>query len=102
MTNELEIAKDVSVAILSASGLFLTLLVGFTFASAPRGVKPSVVLASFAFLLSAVLNVVALQQVFLSSQEANQKVDSGTRQLILVGSVVMCFGLGGLLIALFS
>jgi uncharacterized membrane protein len=96
LTN-LENAKDVSIAMLSTSGLLVTLLVGFVVVSAPKNIRTGILFSTIAFLICAVVNVISLQQILLTSKDT---LDCSTQRLILAGTTLFCAGIGGLIEAI--
>jgi len=96
LTN-LENAKDIAIAMLSTSGLLVTLLVGFVVVSAPKSIRAGIFFSTIAFLTCAILNILSLQQILLTSENA---IDRSTQRLILAGTILFCVGIGGLIEAI--
>lgn len=93
MTN-LENAKDIAIAMLSTSGLLVTLLIGFVVVSAPRSIRAGIFFSTLAFLTCAIVNIISLQQILLTSKNT---IDRSTQRLILGGTILFCVGIGALI-----
>jgi sugar phosphate permease len=94
VTDQRDIAKDISIAMLSTSGLLVTLLVGLVTVSAPKGMRTGIWVSTIAFLICAIVNVLSLQNIL---QTRDDTIDRSTQRLILVGTILFCIGIGGLI-----
>ena len=95
MTNQIEVAKDIAIGLLSSSGILLTLLVILEGVSATKPNSLGVFFDVIWFIASAWVNAFALGFILLDSENGS-KLNTSTKRLVQLGILLFIIGLGSI------